>query len=162
MGKEIERKFLVTGNAWKMGDGELFRQGYLSIDKHRTVRVRRAGDAAQLTVKGITEGATRSEYEYPIPVDDADRMLEALCLHPLIEKRRYRVDYRGMTWEIDCFYGANEGLVVAEIELESPRQRFDKPDWIGDEVTSDPRYYNANLVDQPYCNWSGHAADRSG
>jgi adenylate cyclase len=153
MGKEIERKFLVTGNAWRAGEGTDFRQGYLSTDKERTVRVRAAGDIAHLTIKGITEGATRTEFEYPIPVADAELMLDTLCLRPLIEKRRYRVQHGGMTWEIDEFRGDNVGLVIAEIELERPQQRFEKPEWVGEEVTSDPRFYNANLVAHPYSTW---------
>jgi len=154
MGKEIERKFLVTGDAWRTGECSDYRQGYLSIDKQRTVRVRVAGDTAFLTVKGITEGATRAEYEYPVPVTDAQAMLETLCLRPLIEKRRYRIQYNGMTWEIDEFLGENAGLVVAEIELETAQQPFDKPGWVGEEVTSDPRFYNANLVTRPYRTWN--------
>jgi len=154
MGKEIERKFLVTGDAWRTGECSDYRQGYLSIDKQRTVRVRVAGDTAFLTVKGITEGATRAEYEYPIPVVDAQAMLESLCLRPLIEKRRYRILHGGMTWEIDEFLGDNTGLIVAEIELETAQQPFDKPAWLGEEVTSDPRFYNANLVTRPYNAWN--------
>jgi len=153
MAEEIERKFLVTGNAWHAGKSRDYRQGYLSIDKQRTVRVRIAGDAAFLTVKGLTEGATRAEYEYPIPVADAKAMLETLCLRPIIEKRRYRIDHGGMTWEIDEFLGENAGLVVAEIELETAQQSFDKPAWIGEEVTTDPRFFNANLVASPYTTW---------
>jgi len=158
MSKEIERKFLVTGDAWRQGASSNYRQGYLSIAKERTVRVRLAGDAARLTVKGITENATRAEYEYPIPVADAEAMLDNLCLRPLIEKRRYLVEYHGMTWEVDEFLGDNAGLVVAEIELEHPQQAFDKPDWIGAEVTDDPRYYNANLVEEPYSRWGAHTS----
>ena len=153
MGKEIERKFLVTGNAWRAGKRSDYRQGYLSIDKQRTVRVRIAGEAAFLTVKGITEGATRAEYEYPIPVADAKAMLKTLCLRPIIEKRRYRLEHGGMTWEIDEFLGENAGLVVAEIELETAQQPFDKPAWVGEEVTTDPRFFNANLVASPYTTW---------
>lgn len=154
MGKEIERKFLVTGDAWKSGESSDYRQGYLTVDRERTVRVRIAGDRAFLTIKGITENATRSEFEYPIPVADASEMLDHLCLRPLIEKRRYLVEHEGMTWEVDRFYGENEGLVVAEVELDDENQAFSKPDWIGEEVTSDPRYYNANLVDAPYSSWN--------
>ena len=160
MGKEIERKFLVTGEAWRKGEVSDYRQGYLSIDKQRTVRVRVAGDVARLTVKGITEGATRAEYEYPIPVADAKSMLETLCLRPLIEKRRYRIRHGGMTWEIDEFLGENAGLIIAEIELETVQQPFDKPSWVGEEVTSDPRYYNANLVTRPYTTWEKAAPHR--
>jgi len=153
--KEIERKFLVDdrSGSWRSTGYSEIRQGYLSTDKHRTVRVRTAGDAAYLTIKGITEGATRAEYEYPIPVADAGEMLDTLCLRPLIEKRRHRVEYAGLIWEVDEFYGDNDGLIIAEVELESARQAFDKPPWAGAEVTDDPRYYNANLVGNPYTKW---------
>lgn len=153
MNKEIERKFLVEdqGNeSWRQAEYSEIRQGYLSIDKERTVRVRTAGDAAYLTIKGITERATRAEYEYPIPVAHAGEMLDGLCLRPVIEKRRYRVEYGGLVWEVDEFFGDNAGLIVAEVELESEQQVFDKPPWAGEEVTDDPRYYNANLVNNPY------------
>ena len=153
MGKEIERKFLVTGDDWRSGECSSYRQGYLSIDKLRTVRVRVSGETARLTVKGITENATRAEFEYPIPATDATFMLAALCLKPLIEKRRYRIEYNGMTWEADEFLGANAGLVVAEIELEAAQQPFEKPLWVGEEVTADPRYFNANLVVKPHSRW---------
>jgi adenylate cyclase len=154
MGKEIERKFLVTGKAWRSGSGVEYRQGYLSDDKERTVRVRTAGDQGWLTIKGITRGATRSEYEYPISFDEAKALLDELCLRPLIEKRRFRVRYGGNLWEVDEFLGENEGLVVAEIELESEGQHFERPAWLGVEVTGDPRYYNVNLVANPYRSWS--------
>lgn len=153
MNKETERKFLVEDQGdepWRHAESSEIRQGYLSIDKERTVRVRIAGDAAYLTIKGITESATRAEYEYPIPVAHAAEMLEGLCLRPLIEKRRYRIDYGGLTWEVDEFSGDNAGLIVAEVELESEQQVFDIPPWAGEEVTEDPRYYNANLVNNPY------------
>ena len=154
MGKEIERKFLVTGDAWREGKRTRYRQGYLSVARERTVRVRVAGDNAFLTIKGITVGASRDEFEYPLPVDDAEAMLDGLCLRPLIEKHRYHFEYHGMTWEVDEFLGDNAGLVVAEIELEHPQQPFDIPPWIGAEVTGDPRYYNASLVANPYTRWS--------
>jgi adenylate cyclase len=151
--KEIERKFLVEtqgDDSWRKAEYSDIRQGYLSIDKHRTVRVRIAADDAYLTIKGITEGATRAEYEYPIPLAHAGEMLKTLCLRPLIEKRRYRVEYNGLIWEVDEFYGDNSGLIIAEVELESAQQVFDKPPWAGEEVTENPRYYNANLVSNPY------------
>jgi CYTH domain-containing protein len=154
MGKEIERKFRVTGEGWRGGEPAEYRQGYLSTDKERTIRVRTAGEKAWLTIKGITRGATRSEYEYPIPRDDADSLLDELCLRPLIEKRRYRVEHEGEVWEIDEFFGDNEGLVVAEIELEREDQAFARPDWLGEEVTGEPRYYNVNLVEHPFKDWS--------
>lgn len=155
MALEIERKFLVTSNAWRsLAPGVLYRQGYLSSHKERTVRVRIAGNQAFLTVKGITTGATRHEYEYPIPVQDASEMLDGLAEHPLIEKWRYRIPAGPHTWEVDEFLGVNTGLVVAEIELGHEDEPFDRPDWIGEEVTDDARYYNANLVVRPYQSWS--------
>ena len=153
MGKEIERKFLITGDGWRSGQASLLRQGYLSTDKHRTVRVRVSGESAFLTIKGLTRGATRREFEYPIPVDDANEMLDEVCKPPLIEKRRYVVRRDGVTWEIDEFLGENEGLVVAEVELQDEDQTFGRPEWLGEEVTQDPRYYNANLVQRPYSSW---------
>ncbi|ARO87737.1 CYTH domain-containing protein [Nitrosospira lacus] len=156
MNKEIERKFLVedkNADSWRNAIYSEIRQGYLSVDKQRTVRVRIAGDSAYLTIKGITAGATRAEYEYPIPVAHAREMLDDLCLRPLIEKRRYRVGYGGLVWEVDEFYGDNAGLIVAEVELKSAQQVFDRPPWAGEEVTDDPRYYNANLVNHPYTKW---------
>lgn len=156
MNKEIERKFLVedkNADSWRNAIYSEIRQGYLSVDKQRTVRVRIAGDAAYLTIKGITAGATRAEYEYPIPVAHAREMLDDLCLRPLIEKWRYRVGYGGLVWEVDEFYGDNAGLIVAEVELKSAQQVFDRPPWAGEEVTDDPRYYNANLVNHPYTKW---------
>ena len=154
MASEIERKFLVTGEDWRSGEATKYRQGYLNLDKDRTVRVRVAGDSAYLTVKGRTEGATRQEYEYRIPPDDANEMLTNLCHRPLIEKCRYLVRHGGLDWEIDEFFGDNAGLVVAEVELESEDQHFDRPAWLGEEVTSDPRYYNASLVQHPYHTWN--------
>jgi len=154
MGKEIERKFLVTGDAWRsLGPGTLMQQGYLSTDLERVVRVRLEGDDASLTIKGRAVGATRGEWEYPIPKQDAEEMLAQLCQRPLIEKTRYRIMHEGMLWEVDEFLGDNEGLVVAEIELISEDQPFAKPGWIGDEVTGDARYYNANLLMRPYSAW---------
>ena len=153
MSTEIERKFLVIEDSWRTGEGTRYRQGYLSTDKHRTVRVRLAGDDAWLTIKGISRGATRAEYEYPIPREDAREMLDHLCREPLVEKVRYRVDYGGLTWEVDEFEGANSGLVVAEVELEREDQDFERPPWLGEEVTHDPRYFNASLVERPYTRW---------
>ena len=135
MAREIERKFLVTHQDWRSGDAAKYRQGYLSLDRERTVRVRVAGDAAYLTVKGITKGASRQEFEYEIPLHDANAMLDTLCHRPLIEKRRYRVRHGGLDWDIDEFFGDNAGLVVAEVELKSEDQPFDRPDWLGQEVT---------------------------
>jgi CYTH domain-containing protein len=154
MAMEIERKFLVEGDAWRQGaTGVRYRQGYLCTDKHRTVRVRTAGDKAFLTIKGLSQGASRAEYEYEIPSADADAMLDALCLRPLIEKTRYRIPADDLVWEIDEFEGDNAGLIVAEVELNSADQPVHLPPWVGKEVTDDPRYYNANLVRTPYSAW---------
>ncbi len=154
MGTEIERKFLVIGEAWRaLAEPVHYRQGYLSIAKTCTVRVRTAGDRAALTVKGASIGVTRSEYEYEIPPDDAEEMIGRLCQQPAIEKNRYRIPIGEVVWEVDEFLGANLGLVVAEVELTSEDQAFDKPDWIGREVTGDPKYFNANLVACPFSAW---------
>ncbi len=154
MAKEIERKFLVTGEDWRaMAQGTRYRQGYLSTVKERTVRVRTIDDKGFLTVKGVSLGATRSEYEYEIPAADADEMLDDLCEKPIIEKNRYKIPIGDVTWEVDEFLGVNDGLIVAEVELRSEDQSFPKPDWIGDEVTGDPRYFNANLIARPFSTW---------
>jgi adenylate cyclase len=154
MGSEIERKFLVRSEDWKPGAvGVLYRQGYLCRQAARTVRVRVAGGQAYLTIKGQAQGITRLEYEYPIPLADAQDLLEQLCLKPLIEKTRYRLEFGGRVWEVDEFAGENQGLVVAEVELEWPDQPLELPDWVGEEVTHDPRYLNANLVEQPFSRW---------
>ena len=152
MALEIERKFLVRGQAWRAAAGVACCQGYLSRERSCTVRVRLAGDQAFLTVKGPGKGIVRPEFEYAIPVDDARQLLE-LCAKPLIEKTRRVIPYHGFRWEVDEFFGANQGLVVAEIELESPDQPFDRPDWVGEEVTDDPRYRNVNLVARPFSVW---------
>lgn len=153
MAEEIERKFLVEGDEWRaLGVGEVFRQGYLSTVKERTVRIRAVGEQAWITIKGLTVGATRAEFEYPIPLSDAEQML-ALCEQPIIEKTRHVVDFGGLRWEVDEFRGVNHGLIVAEVELDDPDQPIELPDWIGAEVTDDPRYYNANLIAHPYSVW---------
>ena len=154
MGQEIERKFLVRGDSWRaQAKGTTYRQGYLNSAKERIVRIRTVGDKAFLTIKGLTVGATRMEYEYEIPMADCNTMLDALAERPLIEKKRYKVDLGGLTWEIDEFFGENKGLIVAEVELKSEDQTFKKPDWVADEVTGDPRYFNANLIKHPYSKW---------
>lgn len=156
VGWEIERKFLVIGDAWRMlAGGHLCRQGYLSIAKERTVRVRTYRGQGAITVKGLSRGPRRREYEYPIPLADAEAMLDHLCRRPLIEKNRHRIVCRKLLWEVDEFFGSNEGLIVAEVELADPFQHVSKPDWIGQEVTHDPRYFNANLVFNPYQSWPG-------
>ncbi|HEY4179601.1 MAG TPA: CYTH domain-containing protein [Kofleriaceae bacterium] len=154
MGAEIERKFLVDTARWQpQGQGELYVQGYLSSAKERTVRVRREGERAVITVKGPNQGVTRAEFEYPIPPADADSMLH-LCEQPLIQKRRHKEKHGAHTWEIDVFEGENAGLVVAEIELSDENEVFDKPVWVGREVSDDPRYYNASLIRTPFKSWA--------
>ncbi len=154
MAAEIERKFLVDVSRWKPSEvGTLYKQGYLSAHKERVVRVRLEGTRAKLTVKGITRGVTRAEFEYDIPIDDAEIMLRDLCERPLIEKRRHLEVYERKTWEVDVFLGDNEGLVLAEIELASETEPFGVPPWAIEEVSHDPRYYNANLVSSPYRSW---------
>ena len=153
MGVEIERKFLVVGDAWRtLATPVAMRQGYLSSDKARVVRVRIEGESAYLTIKGKSVGATRGEWEYPVPVADAEQLL-MLCEQPLVEKVRRRIAVDRHTWEVDEFSGANQGLIVAEIELSAEDERFEKPDWIGLEVTDDARYYNSSLVKKPFTAW---------
>ncbi len=152
MGIEIERKFLVK-ETWPKENGALYMQGYLSRQKERTVRVRVVGDKGYLTIKGESKKATRLEYEYMISVDDAKEMLELLCEKPILSKYRYKVLYKNTLWEIDRFLGENEGLILAEVELENEDQRIDLPPWIGQEVTGDAKYYNANLIGNPYQKW---------
>jgi adenylate cyclase len=154
MGIEIERKFLVTDAGWKaLGTPVLLRQGYLNADPDRTVRVRIEGDVACLTIKGRSVGAVRAEWEYPIPLQDAHELLDRLCAQPLVEKTRTRIPLGPHVWEVDEFLGANAGLVVAEIELSSEDEPFEKPVWIGEEVTGDARYFNSSLIQRPYTTW---------
>lgn len=152
MATEIERKFLVTGIEWRRPDALHYSQGYLNRDRERTVRIRLAGEQAFLTVKGLTRGAWRSEFEYPIPVADAEQLLK-LCDGPVVRKLRHVVMHHGLKWEVDEFLDENAGLVVAEVELECEDQPFDQPGWLGQEVTEDPRYFNANLAANPYSRW---------
>jgi CYTH domain-containing protein len=154
MPREIERKFLVSNDEWRSeAHGKRYRQGYLSTVKERTVRVRTAGDQGFLTIKGTTVGATRPEYEYKIPVVEANEILDQLCERPIIEKTRYRVAHAGLVWEVDEFEGENRGLITAEVELRNELQSVSLPQWIGEEVTGDPRYFNANLVARPFTTW---------
>jgi CYTH domain-containing protein len=152
MGIEIERKFLVTGDAWRAAPATAYAQGYLNRDKRRTVRVRIVEDAAWLTVKGASAGATRAEFEYAIPLADARELL-AMCDGPVVRKLRRKLAHAGHTWEIDEFQGDNAGLVVAEIELHAEDEAFERPGWLGAEVTHDPRYFNSNLATAPYSSW---------
>ncbi|NEO86510.1 MAG: CYTH domain-containing protein [Spirulina sp. SIO3F2] len=153
MAIEIERKFLVIGEAWRtLASGIRYCQGYLCREPARTVRIRLAGEQGYLTIKGATQGITRAEFEYPIPVAEAEALLQ-LCDRPLIEKIRYRIPQGELVWEVDEFLGENQGLIVAEVELRSSEQTFVKPDWLGAEVSDDPRYFNAALVTNPYAQW---------
>lgn len=155
MGKEIERKFLLHPH-WKQQlkgiEPEAIRQGYLCSAPERNVRVRTKGAGAFLTIKGKTRGFSRREFEYAIPVAEAEELLR-MCPPPLIEKQRYTLTIDGQQWEIDEFFGINEGLVIAEAELQSEEQELPLPDWVKEEVTHDKRYYNAQLVQIPYREW---------
>jgi CYTH domain-containing protein len=155
MAKEIERKFLVAHQAWResVNTIHVYRQGYLSYDSERTVRVRATEVTGYLTIKGITEGLTRDEFEYEIPLADALALLQ-LCERPAVEKKRYIVPNGAHVWEVDVFEGVNEGLVVAEIELGSEDEAFDKPNWLGNEVSSDRKYSNSELSLHPFKDWS--------
>ena len=154
MSTEIERKFLINGTSWKAeAEGTFVRQGYLSADEEQTVRVRTIGEEGFLTIKGPTHGVSRLEFEYSIPLADAERMLDELCAHPLIEKTRYKIRHRHLVWEVDEFSGDNEGLVVAEVELSHEDEEISPPDWIGEEVSGDPRYFNSNLSVHPFTEW---------
>ena len=153
MAIEIERKFLVQDTGFLTGhQGTELKQGYLTKGPV-TVRIRQAGEKGFITVKGLAQGISRTEYEYEIPVADAQAMLIQLCRHPIIEKTRYLINHRAHTWEVDVFHGLNRGLVIAEIELESPDESVDLPSWIAREVSNDSRYFNASLTQQPYTLW---------
>ena len=152
---EIERKLLLVGETWRdqvVGEPKRLSQGYLCADAEKSVRVRIAGDFATLTVKGSRNGISRLEMQYTIPVADAERML-AMCMPPLIDKTRHIAMHDGMKWEVDIFHGENEGLRVAEVELESEDQVIALPEWAGQEVSEDPRYYNSQLSREPFSAW---------
>ncbi|MBN1276929.1 MAG: CYTH domain-containing protein [Deltaproteobacteria bacterium] len=154
MNMEIERKFLIKGDSWRNTAKGLFcRQGYLSLIREKIVRIRTIGHKGFLTIKGPSKGISRPEYEYEIPFDDAEEMLEKLCERPLIEKYRYRIEFNGLIWEVDEFFGENSGLILAEVELESENDSLPFPEWIGREVSHDQRYSNASLVKFPYRDW---------
>lgn len=158
MPQEIERKFLVIKDSWRnLAEGKIYRQGYISIQKTATVRIRVIGNEGYLTIKGPSSKYSRSEFEYPIPIADAQEMLDTLCERPLIEKVRYRVEYGNLIWEIDEFDGDNKGLIVAEVELSDEEQQIDVPDWVGEEVSHDPKYFNSNLVKNPFSQWDRDA-----
>ncbi len=159
MPQEIERKFLVANDSWRMtATGQLlgkpYCQGYIATAQPgQSVRIRIAGTQGYITIKGPAEGLTRAEFEYKIPVAEAQEMLDTLCATPLITKTRYRLPVGNVVWEIDEFAGDNTGLIVAEVELTSASQAFEKPDWLGLEVSGQVKYYNASLVKYPYTQW---------
>lgn len=155
MGVEIERKYTVIGDAWKQNitGSDNIIQGYLANTDKCSIRIRSSSDKASINLKSMTIGIQRSEFEYPIPLEDAKHLLDNLCLQPVIIKNRYYVRHANDCWEVDVFKGENVGLVVAEIELDKPDQAFDIPTWLGDEVSNDIRYYNVSLVENPYQNW---------
>ncbi len=156
---EIERKFLVRDDSWRgLGAGTEYRQGYLQIDETKSVRVRVAREKAFLTIKSGNRGLTRAEFEYPIPVEDAEELLK-LCVGSPIEKTRYKIVRGDLVWEVDEFHGANTGLLIAEVELEREDQSVDLPDWVGEEVSQDSRYFNAYLALHPFSTWSFSAPE---
>lgn len=155
MAIEIERKFLLANDAWRalVSKSIGYRQGYLNSDKNSSVRIRVSDETAKINIKSATIGAKRHEYEYDIPAHDAHELLDALCHQPLVEKVRHLVVINQHTWEIDEFSAQNQGLIVAEIELSAVEEAFDKPDWLGKEVTEDVRYYNNQLAKHPFLSW---------
>jgi len=152
LGTEIERKFLVNDKSWKVGQPREIIQGYLNSDPLRTVRVRLDDELGWLTIKGKNEGVSRVEYEYKIPKEDAEKLL-ALCENSVVEKKRWVVPFKGLTWEVDEFLGDNFGLIVAEVELETEDQNIELPSWVGTEVSYEAKYYNSNLSQVPFCKW---------
>ena len=154
MAKEIERKFLVQGDTWRnLAEGRYYCQGYIPTQGKQTVRVRMIDEQGYLTLKGPVVGISRSEFEYKIPGADAQKILAELCQKPFIEKYRYRIPIDEVIWEVDEFLGENQGLILAEVELTHAEQTVDLPDWIGPEVSGNPRYYNSNLVRNPFKEW---------
>lgn len=153
---EIERKFLVNQEKWKnvsKGEGLFYEQGYILREAEKTIRVRMAGEKGFLTIKGKTSGLSRAEYEYEIPLSEAQDLLENFCPSRL-QKKRYKIKYKNNLWEVDEFLGDNEGLIIAEIELKSEGEHFEKPEWLADEVTGEKKYYNSELSIHPYKNWN--------
>jgi adenylate cyclase len=155
MATEIERKFLIKNDAWRsqVESASCISQGYLVADANVTVRVRLRGDQAFLTIKGVAKGISRSEFEYPVPVADAQVMLQGLTALAPVEKVRHLIRVGDHLWELDVFGGENAGLAMAEIELAAEDEPFVLPAWAGEEVTGDPRYYNAYLVHHPFTRW---------
>ena len=156
MAYEIERKFLIKDDSWKTGlteaDSSFIQQAYLSVYPEPTVRVRIKDSQAFLTLKGKSMGITRSEYEYKIPVEDALELIK-LAVSSVIIKRRYEIKYQDKLWELDEFFGENEGLLIAEIELEKENEKFDCPEWVGEDVSLDSRYTNSFLAANPFNSW---------
>jgi adenylate cyclase len=155
MALEIERKYLVANDKWQDNviKKSVMKQGYLATVPNATVRVRVSGSEARLTIKGRSKGISRSEYEYPIPLQDAEEILKNHITGALVEKVRYKVKCGDHVWDLDVFAGANHGLIMAEVELSSEEEGFQMPEWAGEEVSSDRRYYNASLASHPYCDW---------
>ncbi|RLW69842.1 MAG: adenylate cyclase [gamma proteobacterium symbiont of Stewartia floridana] len=155
MALEIERKFLVINDKWKESviSEAVIKQGYLATTEQANVRVRVDGDEANINIKGRTVGISRREYEYPIPLDEAQELLDHLVSGAAIDKVRYKVRCGEHIWDLDLFHGANQGLVMAEVELGREDEAFVMPAWAGEEVSGDTRYYNANLVKHPFCEW---------
>lgn len=151
---EIEHRFLLKDDSWRAeaGEPEMMRQGYLSVDKECTIRVRIIGRKAWLTLKGYISDTTRSEFEYEIPITHAEQMMQTMCPFKL-EKHRYKIEYRGFMFEIDEYFGDNAPLVVAELELPGEGVPFEKPDWLGEEITSNGKFTNAYLSKHPYSQW---------
>lgn len=155
MAIEIEHKFLVNSTAYRnLAEPVLYRQGYLAVLPDKVIRVRLAGDKGFITVKARVSDLSRKEFEYPVPREDAEQLLEELCQRPLIEKLRYRIFHEGFYWEVDEFLGDNTGLVVAEIEVLHEAQTFALPGWVGKEVSGDPRYLNSSLARHPFKTWN--------
>jgi CYTH domain-containing protein len=156
MGTEIERKFLVNKEKWSQVTKEkkaLYRQGYIVSDPEKSIRVRLTDKEAFITIKGLTTGASRAEFEYSIPVTDAQQLLDGFC-DSVVSKTRNFIHYDNKLWEVDEFSGDNEGLIIAEIELDSEEEQFSRPDWVDKEVTGEKKYYNLNLAKDPYKNWN--------
>lgn len=160
MASEIERKFLLRDDSWReqISRSANMRQGYLVTDEIRSVRVRISDDKAHLNIKSATVGLSRSEYEYGIPLEDAEDMLDKLCGKLVLEKTRHFIHHGDHVWEIDVFAGNNAGLIMAEVELTDPEESFERPPWLGDEVSHDKRYYNAYLITHPYKDWQSTTA----
>lgn len=155
MALEIERKFLVINDKWKDNilSESVLKQGYIANQPNATVRVRIAKGVAHLNIKSATKGISRAEFEYQIPMADAEQILEQVAEQPFIDKMRYKVRWGDHVWDLDLFAGDNRGLVMAEVELDSEDEPFELPPWAGEEVSGDPRYYNASLVKHPYSEW---------